>query len=115
MEHCKSGTSNLRAARDLAIWWSIPPAGTFWSGSYVEADRRPQYAVTVGVRDRDARFFRGIIYLRDRGDPAAAIPEFQLYLAARPDGPQSDAVRQLLAGAVAATSGDVPSSTTTPR
>lgn len=76
---------------------------------------RIQRAVDLDAAYPDARFFRGIIYLRDRGDPAAAIPEFQLYLAARPDGPQSDAVRQLLAGAVAATSGDVPSSTSTPR
>ena len=76
---------------------------------------RIQRAVDLDASYPDAHFFRGIIYLRDKGDPAAAIPEFQLYLAARPDGPQSDAVRQLLAGAVAATSGDVPSSTTTPR
>lgn len=76
---------------------------------------RIQRAVDLDPTYPDARFFRGIILLRDRNDPAAAIPEFQLYLAARPDGPQSDAVRQLLAGAVAATSGGVPSSTTIPR
>ena len=76
---------------------------------------RIQRAVDLDASYPDAHFFRGIIYLRDKGAPAGAIPEFQLYLAARPDGPQSDAVRQLLAGAVAATSGDVPSSTTTPR
>lgn len=80
-----------------------------------EGLQRIQRAVDLDASYPDAHFFRGIIYLRDKGDPAAAIPEFQLYLAARPDGAQSDAVRQLLAGAVAATSGGVPSTTTTPR
>lgn len=72
---------------------------------------RIEQAIAIDPEYPDAHFFRGVIFLRDRNDPAAAIPEFQLYLAAEPDGPQSDAVRQLLAQATAAVAGDVPSST----
>jgi tetratricopeptide (TPR) repeat protein len=75
---------------------------------------RIEQAIAIDAAYADAHFFKGIIMLRDRNDPAAAIPEFQLYLVAAPDGPQSGAVRQLLAQAVAATSGGVPSSTTKP-
>lgn len=72
---------------------------------------RIEQAIAIDASYPDARFFRGVILLRDRNDPAAAIPEFQLYLAAEPDGPQSDAVRGLLAQATAAVSGGVPSTT----
>ena len=75
---------------------------------------RIEQAIAIDASYPDARFFKGIIMLRDKNDPAAAIPEFQLYLVAAPDGPQSPAVRQLLAQAVAATSGGVPSTTTEP-
>lgn len=75
---------------------------------------RIEQAIAIDASYPDARFFKGVIMFRDRNDPAAAIPEFQLYLAAAPDGPQSAAVRQLLAQAVAATSGGVPSTTTEP-
>ena len=74
---------------------------------------RIERALEIDSSYPDARFFKGIIYLRDKANPTAAIPEFQLYLAAVPDGGQSAAVRQLLAQAVAATSGGV-SSTTSP-
>ena len=74
---------------------------------------RIERALEIDSSYPDAHFFKGIIYLRDKSNPSAAIPEFQLYLAAVPDGGQSAAVRQLLAQAVAATSGGV-SSTTSP-
>ena len=74
---------------------------------------RIERALEIDSSYPDAHFFKGIIYLRDKSNPTAAIPEFQLYLAAVPDGGQSAAVRQLLAQAVAATSGGV-SSTTSP-
>ena len=74
---------------------------------------RIERALAIDYSYPDAHFFKGIIYLRDKSNPSAAIPEFQLYLAAVPDGGQSAAVRQLLAQAVAATSGGV-SSTTSP-
>ena len=74
---------------------------------------RIERALAIDYSYPDAHFFKGIIYLRDKSNPSAAIPEFQLYLAAVPDGGQSAAVRQLLAQAVAASSGGV-SSTTSP-
>jgi hypothetical protein len=46
-----------------------------------------------------------VILLRDRSDPAGAIPELQRYLVAAPDGPMAGGVRQLLAEAVAARDG----------
>lgn len=57
----------------------------------------------------DARFFKGVILLRDRDDPAGAIPELQRYLVAAPEGPMADGVRALLAEAVAATDPSAPS------
>ena len=74
---------------------------------------RIERALAIDSSYPDAHFFKGIIYLRDKSNPTVAIPEFQLYLVAVPDGGQSAAVRQLLAQAVAATSGGV-SSTTSP-
>ncbi len=35
------------------------PAGTFWSSTHVEADRRPLHAVTVGTSFDQAKWFRG--------------------------------------------------------
>lgn len=57
-------------------------------------------AIAIDPLYPDARFFRGTILLRDRGDPASAIPEFQRYLVGDPDGPMANAVRGLLAEAV---------------
>jgi len=63
----------------------------------------------------DARFFRGVILLRDKSQPDAAIGEFQRYLVAAPDSPLAPQVRQLLAQAVEAGSpGSTTSTPTTP-
>ncbi|MDQ4133543.1 MAG: helix-turn-helix domain-containing protein [Actinomycetota bacterium] len=35
------------------------PAGRFWCVTYVETDRQPQEAVTIGTRAEDAKYFRG--------------------------------------------------------
>ena len=35
------------------------PAGRFWCATYVETDRQPQEAVTIGTRAEDAHYFRG--------------------------------------------------------
>jgi cytochrome c-type biogenesis protein CcmH/NrfG len=59
-------------------------------------------AITLDGTYADARFFRGLILLRDQHDPEAAIPELQRYLVASPDSPLAAQVRQLLAEAVAA-------------
>jgi predicted transcriptional regulator len=47
------------AVFDIHYQYTETPAGPFWSATYVEADRQPYYAVTVGVRERDAAYFRG--------------------------------------------------------
>lgn len=43
----------------LHYQYTDTPAGTYWCVSYVEADREPPGAVTVGVRFTDAQYFRG--------------------------------------------------------
>jgi cytochrome c-type biogenesis protein CcmH/NrfG len=72
-------------------------------------------AIEVDPEYPDARFFRGIILLRERDDPEAAITEFRRYLVLAPDSPLAPQVRTLLAEAVEAGSGSAPeaSSTTT--
>ncbi len=59
----------------------------------------------------DARFFKGLILLRDRRDPDAAIGEFRQYLVLAPDAPLANQVRNLLAEAVGAQRTPNPSTT----
>lgn len=70
-------------------------------------------ALEVDPQYPDARFFRGLILLRDQANPAAAVAELQQYLVVSPDGPMADQVRNLLAEAVSAAS--TTTSTTSPR
>jgi uncharacterized protein (TIGR02996 family) len=44
----------------------------------------------------DAHFFRGMVQLRGKNNPKAAVPDFERYLALVPDGPLNDQVKQLL-------------------
>jgi len=44
----------------------------------------------------DAHFFRGMVQLRGRNNPKAAVPEFERYLALVPSGPLNDQVKSLL-------------------
>ena len=44
----------------------------------------------------DAHFFRGMVQLRGKNNPKAAVPDFERYLALVPEGPLNDQVRQLL-------------------
>ena len=67
------------------------------------AVRRLDAAVAANGDYPDARFFRGMVLLRGKNDPAAAVPEFERYLALVPDGPQSEPVRRLLEQAKAGT------------
>jgi hypothetical protein len=46
-------------AFDIHYQYTETPGGAFWEVTHVEADRTPHHVVTVGVRERDARFFRG--------------------------------------------------------
>ena len=79
-----------------------PPSGDV-GGSRDTASRlsaaaltRLDQAVAADPDYPDAHFFRAMVLLRGKDDPAGAIPEFERYLALAPDGPQSDQVRQLL-------------------
>ena len=44
----------------------------------------------------DAHFFRGMVQLRGKNNPKAAIPDFERYLVLVPTGPLNDQVNQLL-------------------
>jgi uncharacterized protein (TIGR02996 family) len=44
----------------------------------------------------DAHFFRGMVQLRGKGNPRAAVPDFERYLALVPSGPLNDQVKSLL-------------------
>ena len=68
-------------------------------------------AIQLNPAYADARFFRGIIMLRDRSDPVGAAAEFRQYLGLAPDSPLAPQVRQLLAEAEAKP-GSAPASTT---
>jgi predicted transcriptional regulator/transcriptional regulator with XRE-family HTH domain len=46
-------------AFDIHYQYTETPAGVYWTVTHIEADRPPHHAVTVGVREQDARFFRG--------------------------------------------------------
>ncbi len=69
-------------------------------------------AIQLDPAYADARFFRGIILLRDQSDPEGAAAEFRQYLGAAPDSPLAPQVRQLLAEAEGETAA-IPSSSTT--
>jgi tetratricopeptide (TPR) repeat protein len=58
--------------------------------------QRLDAAVAADPNYPDAHFFRGMVLFRGRNDPAAAVPEFERYLALVPDGPQTEQVKNLL-------------------
>lgn len=75
----------------------------FLAGLVDEALDRLDGAIVADPAYPDAHFFRGMVLYRGKGDPDAAIPELQLYLAADPTGPLAEQVRAVLASAVAET------------
>ena len=56
-------------------------------------------AVAAAADYPDAHFFRGMVQLRGKNNPKAAVPDFERYLALVPDGPLNDQVKQLLEAA----------------
>jgi XRE family transcriptional regulator, fatty acid utilization regulator len=46
-------------AFDLYYQWTETPSGDFWCVTYIEPDRSPPHAVTVGTDAEQAHFFRG--------------------------------------------------------
>jgi cytochrome c-type biogenesis protein CcmH/NrfG len=69
------------------------------------AMRRLDAAVAADPDYPDAHFFRGMVLLRGRNDPAGAVPEFERYVALVPHGPQTGQVKQLLEAARSQLSG----------
>jgi uncharacterized protein (TIGR02996 family) len=53
-------------------------------------------AVAAADEYPDAHFFRGMVQLRGKNNPKAAIPDFERYLALVPDGQLNEQVKQLL-------------------
>ncbi|HVW33463.1 MAG TPA: hypothetical protein VHL53_13065 [Acidimicrobiia bacterium] len=53
-------------------------------------------AVAAADTYADAHFFRGMVQLRGKHNPKAAVPDFERYLDLVPNGPLNDQVRQLL-------------------
>ncbi|MEA2826213.1 MAG: hypothetical protein QOG43_652 [Actinomycetota bacterium] len=70
-------------------------------------------AVAVDPTFADAHFFRGMVLLQDRDDPAGAVVEFQAFLANNPPPDFVDAVGQVLAQAQAAAAAKANGTTTT--
>ena len=70
-------------------------------------------AVAVDPTFADAHFFRGMVLLQDRDDPAAAVVEFQAFLANNPPPDFVDAVGEVLAQAQAAAAAKANGTTTT--
>ncbi len=44
---------------DIHYQYTETDVGAYWAATHVEADRPPYSAVTIGVHERDAKFFRG--------------------------------------------------------
>lgn len=44
---------------DLHYQWTSTKDGDFWCVTFVESDRRPMHAITVGTDAKQAKFFRG--------------------------------------------------------
>ncbi len=53
-------------------------------------------AVAIDPTFADTHFFRGMLFFQDRNDPAAAIPEFEAYLASKPPAGTEAAVQSVL-------------------
>jgi tetratricopeptide (TPR) repeat protein len=62
-------------------------------------------AIAADAAYPDAHFYKGLVLLQDRGDPAGAVPELQRFLASNPPagqvGPVQDILRQAQAAAAA--------------
>lgn len=85
--------------------WLLKRAG-LPDDAQVSLDR----AIALNPGYPDAHFFKGMLLYQDRRDPAAAIPEFEKYLASNPPGGALEAVQGVLDRARA----DVAAATTAP-
>jgi tetratricopeptide (TPR) repeat protein len=69
------------------------------AGDWTDAASATDAYAGVAPGSADIPFFRGIIALRGRNDPAAAIDQFKAFLALAPDDPRATMVRALLSEA----------------
>lgn len=81
-------------------------------GDWTDAASATDAYARVAPDSADIPFFRGIIALRGANDRAAAIEQFQAFLAAAPDDPRAVMVRALLSEAQSAA--PVPSASAAP-
>ncbi|MGI8778359.1 MAG: tetratricopeptide repeat protein [Acidimicrobiales bacterium] len=65
-------------------------------------------AIATNPAYPDAHFFRGMVLYKGRQDPAAAVPEFEAYLASNPPASAAAAVRDVLDKARAAAAAPAP-------
>jgi hypothetical protein len=70
-------------------------------------------AIAADPNYPEAHFFRAMILWRDKGDPAAAVGEFRLFMAATSNSEDAAQVQQLLDQALAEAEGQAPAATTT--
>ena len=113
------GVEALKEFRAAAKLDPRNPEPYAYSGWLIRLQGFPDEGLTlidkaISLREdyADARFFKGIILLRDKSDPQGAVAQFQRYLVAAPGSPLAAQVRTLLAEAVGASPST--STTTTP-
>ncbi len=115
-------TDGVEALKEFRVGAKLDPRNPepyAYSGWLIRLQGFPDEGLTlidkaISLRDdyADARFFKGIILLRDKSDPEGAVAQFQRYLVAAPGSPLAAQVRTLLAEAVKASPST--STTTTP-
>jgi regulator of sirC expression with transglutaminase-like and TPR domain len=71
--------------------------------SVAKAEQLESEAIALNPSLPDAHFFRGMVLLQGKQDPAGAATEFQQFLAIVPTGPEADQVRALLQQATTTT------------
>jgi len=83
-------------------------------GDWADAASATDSYAKVASDSPDIAFFRGIIAFRGRNDPAAAIEQFNAFLASAPDDPRATMIRALLAEAQSAAASGAPGASSSP-
>ena len=83
-------------------------------GDWADAASATDSYAKVAADSPDIPFFRGIIAFRGRNDPAAAIEQFNAFLASAPDDPRATMIRALLAEAQSAAASGAPEASPSP-
>ncbi len=83
-------------------------------GDWADAASATDSYAKIAADSPDIPFFRGIIAFRGRNDPAAAIEQFNAFLASAPDDPRATMIRALLAEAQSAAASGAPEASPSP-